>query len=203
MSKNSEELSCGHSLDQLGDYLAAGRQPANPYIDTCAECQAALHALEQLNSLTAELIHHDSQEQSDADADWLGSIFSNIALETRSGRSIPIGPHSDSAPISGAEDELAQTEGAVISLIRAAGDELGNAMIGRCRLEGDVTDPRAEIRVDIRVTALWGSSLPGLARELRQKVSAALALHTQLTISGVDIVIVDIQRAEKWGDDHQ
>lgn len=199
MSKNTEMLSCGHTLDQLSDYLAAGRQPADPYIDTCAECQAALHALEQLNSLTAELVDYDSQARSDADNDWLGSIFSNIALEARSGRSIPL----DSAPEDPAHadhaDELTQTEGAVISLIRAAGDQLENAMIGRCRLEGDVTDPLAEIRVDIRVTALWGSSLRGLARELRRKINAALALHTRLTISGIDIAIVDIQRNEELG----
>ena len=34
MSKNPETLSCGRTLDQLSDYLDAGRQPADPYIDT-------------------------------------------------------------------------------------------------------------------------------------------------------------------------
>ncbi|MDN5669422.1 MAG: hypothetical protein L0G87_13610 [Renibacterium salmoninarum] len=201
MSRNPETLSCGRTLDQLSDYLDAGRQPADPYIDTCAECQAALHALEQLNALTSELVDQDSREQSEADADWLGSIFSNIAFEARSGRSIPIDPVLPEA--AGPGDELSQTEGAVISLIRAAGDELDNAMIGRCRLEGDVTEPGAEIRVDIRVTALWGAPLQRLAKELRRKIYAALALHTQLTISGIDIAIIDIQRAEELGDDNQ
>lgn len=203
MSKNPEKLSCGHTLDQLTDYLDAGRQPADPYIDTCAECQSALHALEQLNSLTSELVDQDSREQSEADADWLGSIFSNIAFEARSGRSIPIDSALPGDASSEPRDELSQTEGAVISLIRTAGDELANAMIGRCRLEGDVTDPGAEIRVDIRVTALWGLSLQKLAKELRRKIRVTLALHTQLTISGIDIAIIDIQQAEELGDDSQ
>lgn len=203
MSKNPETLSCGHTLDELSDYLAAGRQPADPYIDTCAECQTALQALEQLNALTSELIDQGSSEQSKADADWVGSIFSNIAFEARSGRSIPLEPLPESPEPSGRVDVLSQTEGAVISVIRAVGDELDNAMIGRCRLNGDVTKHGAAIRVDIRVTALWGSPLRGLAKELRRKVHAALALHTQLTIGGIDIAIVDIQRTDELGDDSQ
>ena len=188
MNDTTDVLSCGHSLDELSDYLAAGKQPADPYIDACAECQNALLALEQLNSLTAELVDYDTQEHSEADSDWLGSIFSNIALEARSGRDIPLvtAPvESDKADVESwaapdEDDELSQSEGAVISLIRSAGDQLENAMIGRCRLEGNVTDPGAEIRVDIRVTASWGQPLQGIAQQLRKQVREVLAMHTQL-----------------------
>lgn len=198
MSKTTDILSCGHSLDELSDYLAAGKSPADPYIDSCAECQNALRALEQLNSLTSELVDFDSKEHSDADTDRLGSIFSNIALEARSGREIPL--EAPPTVESDESDELSQTEGAIISLIRAAGDQLENAMIGRCRLEGDVTDPNAEIRVDIRVTAFWGQPLQGLAGQLRKKVRTALEMHTQFVISGIDIAIVDIQQMDEVGD---
>ncbi|NYE96317.1 hypothetical protein FHU41_002567 [Psychromicrobium silvestre] len=204
MSKTPGLLSCGHSLDQLNDYLAAGKTPVNPTVEACPECQAALRSLARLNVFIDELVRHDSQANTDEDLKWLGSIFSNIALEARAGRDIPLEPAglgaSGTAPADLVDgtlvDELSQSEGAVIALIRSAGDELEGAIIGRCRLDGDVTDPGAEIRVDIRVTALWGPPLLELAQELRAKIQSTLAQHTQLKISGIDIAIVDIQRTE-------
>ncbi|WP_394941901.1 hypothetical protein [Psychromicrobium sp. YIM B11713] len=198
MSKTPDLLSCGHSLDQLSDYLAAGKQPADPYIDACAECQAALHALEQLNTLTRELVDHDSQAQSEEDTDWLGSIFSNIAFEARAGRDIPLHAEPVEAEAD-PEDELSQTEGSVIALIRAVGDELDGAMIGRCRLIGELADPGSAVIVDVRVTALWGPPLRALADELRLKIRETLEQHTQLKISAIDISIVDILHETNQG----
>lgn len=200
MSTTSEMLSCGHSLDQLSDYLAAGRKPADPYIDACPECQSALRALEQLNSVTQELINYESQAHSEDDETWLGSIFSNIALEAQAGRDIPLQSQAEPEQVD-PQDELSQTEGAVIALVRAAGDELEGAMIGRCRLEGAVSEHGAQIRVDVRVTALWGHPLQTLADDLRAKIRETLEQHTQLEISAIDIAVVDIQRKQNSGDD--
>ncbi|AJT42624.1 Asp23/Gls24 family envelope stress response protein [Psychromicrobium lacuslunae] len=199
MSARPEMLSCGHSLDELSDYLAADRQPANPYIDTCPECQSALRALEQLNSVTRELIDFESEPHSAEDENWLGSIFSNIALEAQAGRDIPLHNQGE-LPAADPDDELSQTEGSVIALIRSAGDELEGAMIGRCRLEGEVSSPDAEITVEVRLSAVWGPPLPALADELRTKIRETLERHTQLKISAINIAIVDIQRSQTLGD---
>ena len=53
----------GHTLDELTDYLDAGRQPADRSIDESPGCQLALDALERLQGLGAELIAAEAKEK--------------------------------------------------------------------------------------------------------------------------------------------
>lgn len=94
---------------------------------------------------------------------------------------------------SGWLDDLRETEGSVIAMVRAVGDSLGGVLIGRCRLEGDVSVPGAPVEVNINVSARYGYPLPSLAQELRDAVWAQLLLETELNVSAVNVAFTDMR----------
>lgn len=181
----------GHTLDELTDYLDAGRQPANRSIDESPGCQLALDALERLHGLGAELIAADAAASPEVDPGWVDRILSGIALDARAGRRIPF--ESPEASI-----DLAITEGAVRGLIRSAENTVPGLLVGRCRLEGDVTDPGAPIRIEIEANALLGEPIVLAAERLRDEVGVRLRSHTELNIVAIDIAIRDIQEVSSW-----
>ena len=50
----------GHSIEELSDYLDAGRQPRNESIESSAGCQIALDSLAKTSSWMAEHIGRSS-----------------------------------------------------------------------------------------------------------------------------------------------
>ncbi|QAY60481.1 Asp23/Gls24 family envelope stress response protein [Microbacterium protaetiae] len=176
----------GHTIEELTDYLEAGRSPSDPSIEQSAGCQLALEALERLHSLTPELMAADAAAEPAADESWVQKILSGIALDARAGRRIPLTP-----PAPGAE--IALTEGAVRGLVRAAENAIPGVLIGRCRLNGDVTTPGAPVRIEIDASVPYGEPLPRLADRLRDEIARRLAVHTELNVTGIDIRIHDVQ----------
>ncbi|RAX44177.1 Asp23/Gls24 family envelope stress response protein [Arthrobacter sp. AQ5-06] len=176
---------CGRTLEELSDYLHTGSSPDAEHVHNCPQCQAGLAALRRLDDLTAELIALDILQAGRGDEPWLQNILDHLRLETRAGRAIPLaGAHPD--------DDLSETEGAVIALIRTVGDTLPGATIGKCWLHGDLTSAGAPVTLHLNVTAFWGHPVPGLARALRSTLSDALALHTELNITAIDIAVTDL-----------
>lgn len=176
----------GHTLDELTDYLDAGRRPADRSIDESPGCQLALDALERLRGLGAELLAAETAAEPEVDDSWVDRILSGIAMDARAGRRIPFESPDPQA-------DLAITEGAVRGLVRASEDAVPGLLIGRCRLEGDVTRPGAPIRVGIDASALHGQSIPKVADELRAEVDRRLRAHTELNVVAIDIAIRDIR----------
>ena len=187
---------CGRSIEELNDYLETGQSPDAAHISTCPECQAALAALSQLRRLTGELVAHDIRMASQPEEPWLREILTNLRLETRAGRAIPIAPQHPG-------DSLWQTEGSVTALIRNIGDTIEGATIGRCRLHGDLTVPGAPVDLDIRISAFYGYALHTMADTLRTELEAALATHTELRIRSINITVSDLRirpaRPERTG----
>jgi hypothetical protein len=177
-------VDCGHGLDELDDYLTHGTSPYEGHYRQCPQCQAGLASLRSLNDLTALLAEEDARQAADADG-WLQDILSNLRLETRAGRSIPVASENPG-------DGLSATEGAVVALIRSTGDAIDGVTIGKCRLHGDITEPGAETRVELSVTALHGYRLPTLVDTLRAAVAEAFVLHTELVLASVDITVSDL-----------
>lgn len=175
---------CGRSLEDLSDYLETGRSPDADHIDHCPQCQARLNGLRSLSAAAQELRDDDVDKAANDSSGWLESMLVNLRLETRAGRSIPIGGDS--------LDDLTQTEGSVLALVRSVGDSLGGMLIGRCRLEGDVGEPGAKVQVSINVSVRYGESIPGLAARLREAVLRRLLAETELNITGVNISVTDI-----------
>lgn len=178
----------GHTIEELTDYLEAGRQPADPSIDGSAGCQLALDALERLNGLTAALVAADEEASAPVDAGWMDRILSGIALDARAGRRIPLASPDPDA-------DLGMTEGAVRGLIRAAEYAIPGLLMGRCRLDGDVTTPGAPIRVDVEASVLYGEPIPRLAERLRVEIAQRLQAHTKLDVTAIDITIQGVSDA--------
>lgn len=175
----------GHTIDELEEYLDRGRSPADPSIDASPECQLALAALERLRGVSHSLIETEAEAQEEPSENWMRALFGTIAREVRAGRDIPLA-HPDPAV------DLSISEGSVRSLIRAAGDSVPGALLGRCALDGDVTEPGHPIRVAVSVTALAPVSLRELAERVRSSVRAALERHTELAVTAIDVRIDDV-----------
>ncbi|KJQ55113.1 hypothetical protein [Microbacterium sp. SA39] len=181
----------GHTIEELTDYLEAGRQPANRSIDESPGCQLALDALERLHGLGGELIIADAAAASEVEEGWVDRILSGIAMDARAGRRIPfVAPEEDV--------DLAITEGAVRGFIRSAENAVPGVLLGRCRLEGDVTQPGSPIRIEIEANVFHGEPIPRIAERLREEVDRRLRSHTELTIAAIDIAIRDIQEVSSW-----
>ncbi|KRC47480.1 hypothetical protein ASE16_18870 [Leifsonia sp. Root227] len=188
----ADELIDGHTLDELSDYLAAGRTPADPAIDDSPECRAALTALERLGRVTRDLLDEEAAA-APADDDWVGRILTGIRLDVQSGRRIPI-VHPDPAA------DLALTEGAVRALVRSVGDGIDGVLVGRCRLDGDVETPGAPIAVHLEISVRYGASMANAADEVRAAVIGELGRHAELTIASVDVVVTDVRESRTGKD---
>jgi hypothetical protein len=175
----------GYSLDDLSDYLDRGRQPAIPAIDDNAECRSVLSSLERVGALSRDLVAKDAEANPSLDASWLGTLFASISQEAKAGRDIPLGSPD-------LRTSLSITEGAVRELVRAAGDSIPGAIVGRCRLDGDVENPDAAIRVELSISVLLGAPVPEVAESVRQRVYSDLLAHTELSVEAVDVTVADV-----------
>lgn len=175
----------GHTLDRLADYLAAGREPADPTIESSAACRLYLAALTRLQERSWAALAREAEREPDRDDVWIDGLLTSIRSEVRSGRDIPVsGPDSRS--------ELSLTEGAVKGIIRRAVDAVGGVILGRCTLEGDVTEPGAPIAVEVTAAAAHDQDLRALADRLRRMVRSELDRHTELVITSIDVTIDDV-----------
>lgn len=186
----------GHSVEELSDYLDAGRLPANRSIDESASCQNALDALERLHNLTPALLAADLAAEPALDEAWVQSIIGNIALDARAGRRIPI-------EIALPDSDAGITEAAVRGLIRSAETAVPGALLGKCTLEGDVLDPQALTRVRVDVSVPYGAEIPPIVDALRSEITSRLAAHTTLRLGGVDITVQDIRYAPAPAEEKQ
>lgn len=175
----------GHTMDELIDYLDAGRTPVDPSIEGSPGCRIALDALTRLRDLGPALLDEDVQAEPPADEGWVRQIMTNIALDARAGRRIPV--------VVAEPDDVAMTEGAVRGLVRAAEAEVPGVLIGRCRLDGDVTTPGAPIRVEVEASVPYGEPIAALATRLRAAVAATLERHTELVVTAIDVVVHDVR----------
>lgn len=184
----------GHTLEELSDYLDAGRTPADASIDGSPGCQLALDALERLHRLGGELLEADAAAAPAVDESWVDRILGGIALDVRAGRRIPYA--GDDATV-----DLGITEGAVRGVIRSAENAVPGILVGRSTLDGDVGTIGAPVRIGLEISALYGTSIPRAVESLRREVADRLRSQTDLVISSIDITVRDVQRFETWTED--
>lgn len=177
----------GHTVEELSDYLDAGRTPVRASIEGSPGCRIALDALTRLRELTPELFAADTAAEPEPDETWVQSVLAGIALDARAGRRIPL-----TTPASDAD--LGITEGAVRGVIRAAEQTVPGVVVGKCRFDGDVAVPDEPVRVCVDVSVPYGEPIPDLADRLRTEISARLMTHTTLNVTGIDITVHDVQQ---------
>ncbi len=176
----------GHTVEELCDYLDAGRAPSDPSIDQSPGCQIALDALERLRALTPALLAADTAAEPETDQRWVRKILDSIALDAHAGRRIPL---ANAVP----RTDLGVTEGAIRGLIRAAESVIPGVLVGACRFDGDVTTPGERVRVLVEASVPYGDSIPDLAHRLREEIRARLRAHTTMNVSGIDITVHDVR----------
>jgi hypothetical protein len=175
----------GHTIEELSDYLDAGREPRDEDIENSPGARIALDALARLRDETWAMLEAEATADPTRDTGWMAGVLANISRESRAGRDIPIS-HPDPAV------HLSVTEGSVRGLIRAVGDRSGDAIIGRVLLDGDVTVPGESITVTITASARYGANLGALAASMRESIAAELRLHTELELAAVNVTITDV-----------
>jgi len=176
------------TIQQLSDYLDAGRSPADPEIDHDAEAQAVLTALERLRSASRDLLERDARTSAPADEAWFDELMETVTRESRAGRTIPY-PQYDP------QTALETTEGAVRALVRAVGDRVPGILVSRVALHGDLVESGGSggtVVVEVSVSLRWGVASRSAIDELRSAVAATLVRHTPLVPSAVDIVVADV-----------
>lgn len=182
---HSVALECGKTVDELSDYLAAGRLPYDPDIETCPECLNALDALERVGMLSRSLLEREARELPPPPANWFDRIMDVFRSEMRVGRSLPV-QHPDPRV------QITITEGAVRALVRSVGDEIDGLYIGRVDIDGDAEVPGAPVEVNIAGTIGWEQSVLDATALLRSAVYEALAQHTDLNVVAVNVTIEDV-----------
>ncbi|MFD2758748.1 Asp23/Gls24 family envelope stress response protein [Gulosibacter faecalis] len=176
----------GHTIDEIEDYLDRGRTPSDPTIEASPGCRLALDALVRLRTAGADLLASDTAAEPEADDDWVQSILTGIRLDVNAGRRIPVASPDANA-------DLGVTEGAVRALIRAAESVVPGALIGRCRLEGDVTVSQAPVRIRIDLSVPYGEPVLPLATRLRAEIAERLERHTDLNVVEINIDVHDVR----------
>ncbi|MET0303145.1 MAG: Asp23/Gls24 family envelope stress response protein [Microbacteriaceae bacterium] len=175
----------GYDLEFLSAYHDRGRSPRIAAIDDNPECQAVLASLDRFGTLSRELLARDEAEAEPVDEGWVGSLLANITREVRAGRDIRY-PGSDPTT------ELTITEGAVREAVRAAGDSVPGVLVGSVGLDGDVTVPLGEVRVELKISVVFRQPLDDVTRLVRGAVHSALAANVPLTVTAIDITVDDI-----------
>ncbi|HKU03866.1 MAG TPA: Asp23/Gls24 family envelope stress response protein [Arthrobacter sp.] len=190
MSMPNDTFECGHTLEELSLYLDTGEFADPAHLESCPECRNGLDSLRRLSAAGGELFASDLAAAGTGTDDWMKAILANLALELRPGRSIPLRSEDPA-------DTLSQTEGAVLALVRSVADNLPGAVAGKVRIDGDVTVPGAPVAVRLDLAVLFGQPLVPSAASLRQDLAAALARHTELNVSAIDITITDVIEAPR------
>lgn len=185
----------GHSIEELSAYLDHGRQPFNASIEGSASCALALAAMERLSAVTATLLADTAEPPPGRLDQWMSGILARISLDAHAGRDLPLAPPAG-------DDVLLVTEGALRSLVRAAGDRLAGALVGRVTIQGDLgsstagsstaDSSTAEVALRVEMDVLVGIAIPAVVAELRREIDAAVRRHTTFSVPTIDVVVRDL-----------
>ena len=85
------------------------------------------------------------------------------------------------------------TASALAGLVASAAEAVDGARVrrGRRRLDVDVTDGNARVRLEL--TAPYGLVLPDLARDVQERVAEALTKMCSLEVEVVDVSVEEIE----------
>lgn len=182
---SSDVLDCGRTIQELSEYLEAGRSPRDPEIEQCPECLNALESLSRVGDLSRDLFAADAASLPEPSAGWFGGILDQVAAELRSGRDLPV-RHPDPRV------RITVAEGAVRTLLRSAADELDGVFIGRTRIIGDVEELGAPVTIDITASVAWDLDARAVADDVRRRVAEVVERHTDLEVAAIDVTIEDV-----------
>lgn len=175
------------TLEELSDYLDAGREPRRPDIEGDPESTATLGRLEALRSASLDLLDADVSGAgvSGADDSWIAAVLTSIRTTAHAGRDIPV-PDDD------ATATLVVTEGALRGLVRALGDEVPGVVVRRTRFTGDVTVPGGLVDVEVSIAVTADAPVRDRAEVVRVMVEDVLAAHAPFAVRSIVVRVADL-----------
>lgn len=172
----------GHTLDELEDYLDAGREPADPSIDDSPACQIALGALQRLRALAGAYLDQPVPAD-DAGQGWIANVLAVLPLEARAGRAFPL-------PVALPDTTGSVTEGALRGLIRDVGDHIPGLLVGRVHI---LPRPGATVAdLEVEIALVYGAVLQEVADALRAALREQLARHAPFEIRRIDVRLTSV-----------
>ncbi|WP_052869642.1 Asp23/Gls24 family envelope stress response protein [Streptomyces niger] len=177
-------LPCGRTLSEVWE--KAEETPDDPHAAGCPHCQEALTRLGVLDDYVREARDSTADEAAEA-ADAAATerltarVMDLVRTELRPGRTLPLGEPADDVWI---------TEAAAAKAFRAAAETLPAVYAGSCRVA--LTAPEGPMTVSMEVEAGLRWELPELAEQVRRRVRAAADEAVGVTVSAVDVRIVDL-----------
>ena len=95
--------------------------------------------------------------------------------------------------VPGDRGSVTVTPSALQQLVIQAAETVGGAEVrrGRRRLEVDVSDGRARVRLEL--SACYGVVLPTLARDVQERVADALATMCAVEVDAVDVSVEAVE----------
>lgn len=192
--ERADLLDCGKSLEELSLYLESGRTPPDPAIEQCPECLNALDSLERVGGLSRELLEADAANIAEPTSSWIAGIMDVVSAELRAGRELPI-HHPDPRV------RITVTEGAVRGLLRSVADDVPGVYVGRTEIIGDAETWGAPVAIALTASVAWGVDVAAVLDRLRHDTFDALARHTDLQVTAVDITVEDVHGWEPRKDD--
>ncbi|WP_030252945.1 Asp23/Gls24 family envelope stress response protein [Streptomyces violens] len=178
-------LPCGRTLSEVWE--AAEESPDDPHTVGCPHCQEALAQLGILDDYVREARDRDVDEAAEAAAaDRITArVMDLVRTDLRPGRTLPLGEPADDAWI---------TEAAAAKAFRAAAEALPTVFAGSCKVVLQAPGGPATVTMEVAAGLEW--PLPELAERIRDRVLAAADEAVGMTVSEVDVAVVDIVEAD-------
>jgi uncharacterized alkaline shock family protein YloU len=85
------------------------------------------------------------------------------------------------------------TDAAVTQIVVRAAEAVAGARVRRPRRHLDVEIAGGSARVELELTVDYGKVLPDVARDVQQRVAAALGTMCGVTVSSVNVVVEELR----------
>ena len=201
-ARRRDRLPCGASVEDLLVQVTEDHPARDPaHQRSCPHCRAALAELRELWAPVEDL----AAEEVRAPGALLQSVMAAIReLSRNAWYAVIPGP-------TGQTRVAARVVGAVARLVAESVPHVSLALGGgRTATSRDATpDPAriagaeaeeattvgvagAHVVVDVQIAVDYGAAIPEIAHQVRQEITRHVALHTGLTTTEVNVVVVDV-----------
>lgn len=175
----AELLACGREAATAWDRAEAGVAP-DPHERDCVHCRAAFADAERLDAV----VHRLAVERVEPPASVLERVMTAVASELRPGEMLVL-----ESPLGA--NRLSRAAAAAV--IRSVVDGMTGLRARSCRIEqtdGGAAGP--DVTVTVSVSTRFGVDLASVGARVRQMVVAAGEQALGVTVTRVDIEVVDV-----------
>ncbi|MGO2660215.1 hypothetical protein [Mycetocola reblochoni] len=170
-------------VERISAYLDSGRAPYDATIEESPEASRLMREMAHLRDLGARLIASEADALPEPSQNWFAGVLSQIALESRSGRDLPLDVGK----------ARVITEGALRGAIRqAAGARVPGLIVERCVFEGELDASDSPVTVSLRVALVWPTAAPAATAALRRIVQDTVSEHLGRVPERVDIRVDEV-----------